>query len=68
MVPCVGLHGVVVMVFLDHAVKPVLMQVERIAECSLEYSAILLTCIKRQLVFKTKFWSYKSGRIRQVLL
>ena len=67
MVPCVGLHGVVV-VFLDHAVKPVLMKIERIAECSLEYSAILLTCIKLKLVFKTKFWSHKSGRFRQVLL
>ena len=35
-----------------------LMEVESIAECSpLEHSAILLTCIKRQSVLKTKFYS-----------
>ena len=32
-----------------------LMKVESIA--LLEHSAILLTCIKRQSIFKTKFWS-----------
>ena len=34
------------------------MKVESIAECSIEHSAILLTCIKRLSVLKTKFWSF----------
>ena len=35
-----------------------LMKAESIAECALvEHSAILLTCIKQQLVLKTNFWS-----------
>ena len=32
-----------------------LMKVESIAECPLEHSAILFTCIKRLLVLKTNF-------------
>ena len=41
------------------------MQVKRIAECSLEHSAILLTCIKLPSVFKTYIlsileWSLKT--------
>ena len=34
-----------------------LMQVESIAECSREHSAILLTCVKRYFVLKNNFWS-----------
>ena len=36
-----------------------LMKVKSIAECSLplEHSAMLLTCIKRNSVLKTNFWS-----------
>ena len=34
----------------------------------LEHSAILLTCIKRQLVLKTILVFFLSGRLRQVLL
>ena len=46
-----------------------LMKVESIAECSpLEHSAILLTCIKRQLVLKTNLCFFESGRFTQVLL
>ena len=43
-----------------------LMKVESIAECS--PSAILLTCIKRLLVLKTKFGLFESSRFTQVLL
>ena len=35
-----------------------LMKVESIAKCSLEHFAILLTCIKRELVLKTNLWSF----------
>ena len=46
-----------------------LMKVESIAECSMEHSAILLTCIKRQLVLKTIFFClFESGRFKQVVL
>ena len=34
----------------------------------LEHSAILLTCIKRQLVLKTNFGLFESGGFTQVLL
>ena len=44
-----------------------LMKVENIAEC-LEHSAIHLTCIKQQLVLKTNFGLFESGRFRPVLL
>ena len=42
-----------------------LVQVESIAECSraLEHSAILLTSL-----LKTKFWSFLSGCLRQVIM
>ena len=33
-----------------------------------EHSAILLTCIKRQLVLKTNFGIFESGGFTQVLL
>ena len=40
-----------------------LMKVENIAKCSLEHSAILLTCIKRHSVSKTIFFCLsESGR------
>ena len=43
-----------------------LMKVESIAECSLEHSAILLTCIKQKSVLKLIFgllfeWPLKTG-------
>ena len=44
------------------------MHVKITAECSLEHSAILLTCIKLPSVFKTFVLSILSGRLRQVLL
>ena len=49
------------------------MQVESIAECSLqnaprEHSAILSTCIKLQSVLKTFLLPFVSGRSRQVKL
>ena len=45
-----------------------LMKAKVLQNALLEHSATLLTCIKLYSVLKTNFWSFLSGRLRQVLL